>query len=437
VKALRYLVILAGFACTATTCNLGKYLIGGTVTGLHGSGLVLENNSGDSLTITANGSFTFTDGVKNGDAYSVTVATEPSDPVQTCTVHNGSGTIDKAAITNVFVTCVQAGRFAFVADQNANAISAFAIDSTNGVLSAVDGSPYASGGTAPYSMVVDPNQAYLYVANYSSNTVSVYAIDYDTGELTSSGTAIPTGNNPAAVVVDPSNTYLYVANWSDGTISAFTLSGGTATAVVGSPYTVGANPFALAVDPNGNFLYVVNYADNNVTVFSIAAGTGELATISGSPFGTGTGPVSIAIDPTDTFAYVANETSSSISEFALNPSTGALTVVSGSPIGTGSAPESLVVAPTGSYLYGANVTSANDVGTFGLTATTGVLSAVSTVAAGSLPLSVAVDPAGTFVYAANYNSGTLSVYSVSGSTLTAVSGSPFAADTGPRSVAID
>jgi len=50
---------------------------------------------------------------------------------------------------------------------------------------------------------------------------------------------------------------------------------------------------------------------------------------------------------------------------------------------------------------------------------------------------VAVDPAGTFVYAANYNSGSVSVYSVSGSTLTAVSGSPFAADSGARSIAID
>ena len=429
-------MILAGFACTATTCNLGKYLIGGTVTGLHGSGLVLENNSGDSLTITGNGTFTFTDGIKNNDAYSVTVATEPSDPVQTCTVHNGSGTIDAAAITNVVVTCVQAGRFAFVADQTANAISAFGI-STSGVLSAVAGSPYASGGTAPYSMVVDPNQAYLYVANYSSNSVSVYAIDYDTGQLSSSGTAIPTGNNPAAVVVDPSNSYLYVANWSDGTVSAYTISAGVATAITGSPYIVGTDPFALAVDPSGNFLYVTNYGSNDVTVFSIGVGTGELTTISGSPFGTGTGPVAIAIDPTDTFAYVANETSDSISEFALDPTTGALTVVTGSPLGTGSAPESLVVAPTGSYLYGANVTSANAVGTFGLTATTGVLSIASTVAAGSLPLSVAVDPAGTFVYAANYNSGSVSVYSVSGSTLTAVSGSPFAADSGARSIAID
>jgi 6-phosphogluconolactonase (cycloisomerase 2 family) len=172
-------------------------------------------------------------------------------------------------------------------------------------------------------------------------------------------------------------------------------------------------------------------------VFAITAGTGELTTISGSPFGVGTGPVSIAIDPTNTFAYVANETSESISEFGLDPSTGALTVVSGSPVGTGSAPESLVVAPTGSYLYGANVTSANDVATFGLTATTGTLSIASTVAAGSLPLSVAVDPAGTFVYTANYNSGTLSVYSATGSTLTEVSGSPFAAGAGARSVAID
>jgi 6-phosphogluconolactonase len=437
VKALRYLVILAGFACTATTCNLGKYLIGGTVSGLHGSGLVLEDNSGNSLSITANGTFTFTDGVKNGDAYSVTVATEPSDPVQTCTVHNGSGTIDKLAITNVVINCVQAGRFAFVADQTANAISAYAIDSTNGVLSAVAGSPFASTGTAPYSMVVDPNQVYLYVADYSSNDVSVYAIDYDTGTLTSAGTSIPTGNNPTAVVIDPSNTYLYVANYTDGTVSAYTLSGGVATAIAGSPYVVGTNPFALAIDPSGNFLYVTNFTSDSVTAFAIGVGTGELTQISGSPFGTGSGPVAIAIDPTDTFAYVANESSASISEYALNPTTGALTAVSGSPVGTGSAPESLVVAPTGSVLYGANVTSANSVGTFELTATTGALSIASTVAAGSSPLSIAVDPAGTFVYAANYVSGSVSVYSVSGSTLTGVSGSPFAADSGPRSIAID
>src|ERR1700678_1772948 len=97
-------------------CNLdGKSSVGGTLTGLMGQGLVLENNSGNSLSLTANGAFVFSDSIGNGDAYSVTVATQPSNPAQTCTVHNGSGTIDKANVTNVIVSCTQPGQLAFVA----------------------------------------------------------------------------------------------------------------------------------------------------------------------------------------------------------------------------------------------------------------------------------------------------------------------------------
>src|SRR5271166_605287 len=66
-------------------CNNLKYQVGGTVTGLSGSGLVLEDNGGNNLSITGNGTFTFGTGVKNGDVYSVTVTTEPSNPTQTCT----------------------------------------------------------------------------------------------------------------------------------------------------------------------------------------------------------------------------------------------------------------------------------------------------------------------------------------------------------------
>ena len=77
-------------------CNNLKYQVGGTATGLSGSGLVLEDNGGNSLSISGNGGFAFGTGVQNGTAYSVTVATQPSNPTQTCTVYNGSGTIDKA-----------------------------------------------------------------------------------------------------------------------------------------------------------------------------------------------------------------------------------------------------------------------------------------------------------------------------------------------------
>jgi len=58
------------------------FIVGGTVTGLTGSGLVIQNNEADDLTITADGNFTFSTALFNDSAYSVTVFTQPGDPDQ-------------------------------------------------------------------------------------------------------------------------------------------------------------------------------------------------------------------------------------------------------------------------------------------------------------------------------------------------------------------
>ena len=80
------------------------YSIGGTVSGLAGSGLVLRNNGGDDLALSANGAFAFATEIDSGDSYSVTVATQPSSPDQTCTVTSGSGTAT-ADVTDVAIAC--------------------------------------------------------------------------------------------------------------------------------------------------------------------------------------------------------------------------------------------------------------------------------------------------------------------------------------------
>lgn len=87
--------------------NVSTYSIGGTVTGLTGSGgLVLQNNGVDDLTINADASFIFAIVIADGSAYSVTVVTQPDSPGQSCTVTNGSGTLAGADITNVAVNCI-------------------------------------------------------------------------------------------------------------------------------------------------------------------------------------------------------------------------------------------------------------------------------------------------------------------------------------------
>jgi hypothetical protein len=82
------------------------HTIGGSVSGLTGSGLVLQNNSGNDLPVSANGSFSFSTPVGAGAPYAVTVSTQPSG--QTCSVANGNGTAN-GAVNNVAVTCVATG----------------------------------------------------------------------------------------------------------------------------------------------------------------------------------------------------------------------------------------------------------------------------------------------------------------------------------------
>jgi hypothetical protein len=87
----------------AVTCaNKATYTVGGAVSGLSGT-VVLQDNGGDDLSVTANGSFAFATALAGGAGYAVTVKTNPSG--QSCTVANGSGAIGSANVTNVAVTC--------------------------------------------------------------------------------------------------------------------------------------------------------------------------------------------------------------------------------------------------------------------------------------------------------------------------------------------
>ncbi|MDH3789642.1 MAG: hypothetical protein OES53_13870, partial [Xanthomonadales bacterium] len=80
--------------------------IGGTVSGLAGSGLVLQNNQSDDYPVDSNGSFTFDTALTNGSDYLVEVSVQPSNPNQTCSVTNGNGTLSGHNISNVSVSCV-------------------------------------------------------------------------------------------------------------------------------------------------------------------------------------------------------------------------------------------------------------------------------------------------------------------------------------------
>ncbi len=81
------------------------FTVGGSVSGLAGSVILTNARNGttsETLTVTADGDFTFSNGLFPGDTYSVTSAN--SSTGQTCTVSNGSGVILQN-VTDVTVTC--------------------------------------------------------------------------------------------------------------------------------------------------------------------------------------------------------------------------------------------------------------------------------------------------------------------------------------------
>jgi hypothetical protein len=123
-------------------CSTSQFLVGGLVSGLAGTGLVLSMAGQADLAVPAGAtSFAFGTPMASGSAYAMTVKTQPSSPSQTCTVANGTGTMASANVTNITVTCAYTVTGTVVKGPVSGAtVAAYAV--TNGTMGAQVG-----GGT--------------------------------------------------------------------------------------------------------------------------------------------------------------------------------------------------------------------------------------------------------------------------------------------------
>jgi 6-phosphogluconolactonase (cycloisomerase 2 family) len=308
-----------------------------------------------------------------------------------------------AGVLPVSVAVHPSGRFAYVANSGiptgAYSVSAYAVNEKTGALTAILGSPFATG-VQPASVAVNPNGRFVYVADAGLDVgdISVYAVNATTGALSPvPGSPFAAGHEATSLAVSPNGKFVYVTNnilqFSDetGGVSAFVVNAttGALAPVEGSPFAAGMETFGMAIHPNGRFAYVANALSNDVSVYSINATTGALTPIPGSPFPADFGSISLALSPNGRFAYVANDFAGNVSAFTINTATGALTPIAGSPFATGSTPFSVAVSPDGQFAYVANQFS-NDVSAYAIDATTGALTPVadSPFAAGGSPTSV-------------------------------------------------
>jgi 6-phosphogluconolactonase (cycloisomerase 2 family) len=177
-----------------------------------------------------------------------------------------AGSIQPASNGEVYQIAVSpAGSFLYSSNSTGNVINAFAIGAISGHLTEILGSPYPTPN-GPSSLVVHPSGNFLYVANenqiYQSTeqssqytgSISAFSINSVNGTLRQvSGSPFAAGTNPVSVVLDPTGRFAYSASskYTGGFTSFAQIMGFSVDALSGALTPFSLPAFTDPVNSNG------------------------------------------------------------------------------------------------------------------------------------------------------------------------------------------
>jgi 6-phosphogluconolactonase (cycloisomerase 2 family) len=405
------------------------YTISVSVSGLDASGLVLQDNGGDALSVAADGVSTFATPLASGAAYSVSVATQPGAPSQFCSVTNGSGTVGTSSVANIAVTCKDVAHFAYVSNGD-NTVSEYSIDAATGALTSI-GSPGKLGGTGGIisAIVADSAGKHVFLLDPVNKELRSATIDRPSGTLLLRD-VVPIAGTPLGLAVSPNGNFVYTADSTTGSLLTFAVDSLGGLASVPSTASIAPGGGSLTIDAGGTHLYV-NVASDTI-LFDLDPVTGSITpTTSKSTNSSGSG--SIALSPGG-FAYVLATTAQTVDVYSINPSTGAFTAAIGHAT-TGLVPSNVAMDGNSRFVYVADSTE-NRISVFKAD-TTGALSTGTDFITATAPYGIAADPTGRFIYTSNPSNATVSAFKIDATTGTlAPVGADVAATGGPRAIAV-
>ena len=388
--------ITANVTNVAISCTTNTYTIGGTISGLNASGLVLQDNGTDNLTVNSgSATFTFSTMLVYGANYSVTVSSQPIG--ETCSVASGgSGTVTNT-VTNVSVTCTTN---TFSISGSASGLTAAGLQLQFYATGQIQSVQPVASGSAPYTYANVPYGTSIAMAIKAQpgwETCAASSSDFSgiltgavTGENLTCTADTPTSNavtlaggvtlsGPNGVAVDASGN-VYVADTNNNRVLMIS-SGGTVTAFTGTTSTPFKTPDGIAVDAHGD-VFVADTGNNLIR--EIVATNGAVSassTVETVGSGTFSSPEGVAVDSSGN-VYVANTFGNDILE---------------------------IVATNGSVTASSTVTAvAGGV-------TTGCQDGNGTAAEFDQPTGIAVDSAGNLYVADSQNNVIRKITSVGGS----------------------
>lgn len=403
----------ANVTSVSITCK-ALYTIGGTISGLSATGLVLANNGGDNLPVSSGAtSFTFATPLQSGATYNVTVASQPTG--ETCTLASGTGTgtatgnVNSVGITCSVDTYTMSGTISGLTNPGLQ-LKDYAGGETLPV--AANAASYQFTTPVPYGTSVGvtvATQPYWEMCSAGASNFSgpisanVTTDTFACAAAVASGAAVTsavTFNHPSGVAVDSSGN-IYVADTLNNQILEISPSGVLITTLLG-PGAGLSGPEGVAVNSAGTLVYVADTGNNQILEYSGGVATKLVPSFSFNQ------PAGVAVDSSGN-VFVADTGNNAIEEI---PFSGGPVVHLGTSF-TFNAPSGIAVDSSGN-LYVADAGSSRVVEISGSTVT-------PLPGTYSNPFGVAVDSAGD-VYVADNNDHVVQMITPAGN-VTTVAGS--------------
>lgn len=229
------------------------------------------------------------------------------------------------------------GRLLLAVDAGSDQVSVLRIK-PDGALAPVSGGTVSSGGDEPVSIAAHDGR--VYVANagaesdYTGFTLSRTGV---LSPIAGSTVWLPAGADPGDVLINRTGTRLLGTRVGTSMIDSFTIDRhGLLTAAAGSPFTAqGAGPFGSEfspTDPGQVFVSNAHGGTNAGTVSAFADGPGgALTSIGSGPYANNqTAPCWVTISRNGEYLFTVNTAVPSISSYAVAPS-GVLTLIANTP----------------------------------------------------------------------------------------------------------
>jgi len=250
----------------------------------------------------------------------------------------GGGALGAARIT------VAGGKFLYASNGGSHNISAFSINATTGLLTPVAGSPFSDGASAGFgdiSLAASPDGQFLFAGVASNDTIVTFSIGTD-GSLTELSSVLAM-EPPAGMKVSADGTLLAVALPNFGIFGAVALFGiagdGTLTMINGAPLQ-GTGPAGdlsdVDIDCAGGFVYSGTMIAGPATVDVFSIGVGGvLSPAAGSPFSAGPGSNSVVAILSPNDKLLFASNAGDGMVTVFNVNSGSLSAITGSPFAAG------------------------------------------------------------------------------------------------------